>query len=129
MQAFPWDTAPRYLLRDRDAIYGAAFRIQATNMEISEVLTAPRSPWQSPYVERLVGSIRRECLDHVIVLDESSLRRHVARYLGYYHGSRSHLSLEKDCPDGRAIQPPDMGRIVAVPKLGGLHHHYERRAA
>jgi putative transposase len=129
VQAFPWDTAPRYLLRDRDRIYGLAFRMHAANMEISEVLTAPRSPWQSPYVERLIGSIRRECLDHVVVVNETSLRRHVACYLDYYHGSRSHLSLGKDSPDGRAVQPPDVGRIVAVPKAGGLHHRYERRAA
>jgi len=128
-QAFPWDTAPRYLLRDRDRIYGHAFRTQATNMEIIEVLTAPRSPWQSPYVERLVGSIRRECLDYVVVMSESSLRRHMASYLDYYHGSRSHLSLRKDSPDGRAVEPPEMGQIVAVPKVGGLHHRYERRAA
>jgi putative transposase len=129
MQAFPWDTAPRYLLRDRDRVYGEAFRALAADMEITEVLTAPRSPWHSPYVERLIGSIRRECLDHVIVVNESSLRRQIACYLDYYHGSRSHLSLGKDCPDGRAVEPPDLGRIVAVPKVGGLHHRYERRAA
>jgi transposase InsO family protein len=129
MQAFPWDTAPRYLLRDRDRIFGDAFRKQAASMEIAEVLTAPRSPWQSPYVERLIGSIRRECLDHVIVLDEFSLRRQIASYLDYYHGSRSHLSLGKDAPDGRAVEPPELGGIVAVPKVGGLHHRYERRAA
>ena len=98
-------------------------------MAISEVLTAPRSPWQSPYVERLIGSIRRECLDHVIVVDERSLRRQVAFYLEYYHGFRSHLSLGKDSPDGRAVEPPELGQIVAVPMVGGLHHRYERRAA
>jgi len=129
MQAFPWDTAPRYLLRDRDRIYGNAFRTQAANMAITEVLTAPQSPWQSPYVERLIGSIRRECLDHVIVVNESSLRRHIASYVSYYRSSRCHLSLEKDSPDGRAIQPPELGRIFAVPMVGGLHHRYERRAA
>src|SRR4029453_16144004 len=128
MQAFPWDTAPRYLLRDRDRVYGEAFRTLAAEMEITEVLTAPRSPWQSPYVERLIGSIRRECLDHVVVMNESSLRREMACYLDYYHGSRSHLSLGKDSPDGRAVEPPERGRIVAVPKVGGLHHRYERRA-
>ena len=109
MQAFPWDTAPRYLLRDRDRIYGNAFRTQAANMAITEGLTAPQSPWQSPYVERLIGSIRRECLDHVIVVNESSLRRHIASYVSYYRSSRCHLSLEKDSPDGRAIQPPKLG--------------------
>jgi len=129
MQAFPWDTAPQYLLRDRDRIYGDAFRMQAADMAITEVLTAPHSPWQSPYVERLIGSIRRECLDHVIVVNESSLRRQIASYVSYYRSSRCHLSLEKDSPDGRAIQPPELGRIVAVPMVGGLHHRYERRAA
>ena len=129
MQAFPWDTAPRYLLRDRDRIYGNAFRTQAANMAITEVLTAPQSPWQSPYVERLIGSIRRECLDHVVVVNESSLRRQIASYLSYYRSSRCHLSLEKDSPDGRAIHPPELGRIVALPIVGGLHHRYERRAA
>jgi hypothetical protein len=129
VQAFPWETAPRYLLRDRDGIYGDAFRMQEESMDIIEVLTAPRSPWQSPYVERMIGSIRRECLDHLVVMNETSLRRHGACYLEYYHGSRSHLSLGKDSPDGRAVEPPELGRIVAVPKLGGLQHRYERRAA
>jgi transposase InsO family protein len=129
VQAFPWETAPRYLLRDRDGIYGDAFRMQAESMDIIEVLTAPRSPWQSPYVERMIGSIRRECLDHLVVMNETSLRRHGACYLEYYHGSRSHLSLGKDSPDGRAVEPPELGRIVAVPKVGGLQHRYERRAA
>jgi len=129
IQAFPWNTAPRYLLRDRDRIYGDAFPMRTANMEIKEVLTAPRSPWQSPYVERLIGSIRRECSDHVVVMNESSLRRQIACYLDYYHGSRSHLSLGKDAPDGRAVEPPELGRIVAMPQVGGLHHRYERRAA
>ena len=129
MQAFPWDTAPSYILRDRDRVYGKTFRTLAAEMQITEVLTAARSPWQNPYVERLIGSIRRECLDHVIVMNESSLRRQIACYLDYYHGSRSHLSLGKDCPDGRAVEPPELGQIVAVPKVGGLHHRYQRRAA
>jgi transposase InsO family protein len=129
VQAFPWDKAPRFLLRDRDSIYGAAFQTQAKNMNIHEVLTAFRSPWQSPYVERLIGSIRRECLDHLVIMNERSLRCHMVSYLDYYHGSRSHLSLGKDSPDGRAVQPPETGEISAVPKVGGLHHRYERRAA
>jgi hypothetical protein len=103
--------------------------MQAESMDIIEVLTAPRSPWQSPYVERMIGSIRRECLDHPVVMNETSLRRHVACYLEYYHGSRSHFSLGKDSPDGRGVEPPELGRLVAVPKVGGLHHRYERRAA
>ena len=98
-------------------------------MEIDEVLTAPRSPWQNPYVERLIGSIRRECLDHVIVWNERALRRHLTNYISYYHGWRTHLSLEKDTPVSRATHVPSTGPIVEVPHLGGLHHHYERRAA
>jgi putative transposase len=129
LNAFPWDKAPRFLLRDRDSIYGAAFQTQAKSMEIREVLTAFRSPWQSPYVERLIGSIRRECLDHVVILNEISLRLHMVSYLDYYHGSRSHLSLGKDSPDSRAVQAPEMGKIFTLPKVGGLHHRYERRAA
>ena len=130
LQAFPWDKAPRFLLRDRDSIYGAAFRTQTKALEIKEVLTAFRSPWQSPYVERLIGSIRRECLDHIIMINESLLRRHMISYLEYYHGSRCcHLSLGKDTPDGRSVQPPEMGKIIALPKVGGLHHRYERCAA
>jgi putative transposase len=98
-QAFPWDTAPRYLLRDRDRIYGDAFRIQTAGMQITEVLTAPQAPCQSPYVERLIGSIRRECLDHVIILGVESLRRIIQSYITYYHDSRCHLSLDKDSPE------------------------------
>jgi putative transposase len=129
VQAFPWDKAPRYLLRDRDSIYGAAFRAQAKSMEITELLTAFRSPWQSPYVERLIGSIRKECLDRVVILNEASLRRHMVSYLDYYHESRCHLSLGKDSPESRPVQPPEMGGIIALPKVGGLHHRYERCAA
>src|SRR5271165_429055 len=128
-EAFPFDQLPRYLLRDRDAIFGDEFREQVRGMGICEVLSAPRSPWQRAYVERLIGSVRRECLDHVIVFHESSLRRILTSYFDYYHRSRTHLSLRKDSPEPRAIQPPEMGSIVAVPQVGGLHHRYERRAA
>jgi putative transposase len=93
------------------------------------VLTATRSPWQNPFVERVIGSIRRECLDHLIVWNERSLRRYLQQYLAYYHEWRTHLSLDKDAPVPRAVHPPTCGRIVQVPHLGGLHHHYERRAA
>jgi len=127
--AFPWDTAPRFLLRDRDGIYGEAFRTCLETMEIDDVLAAPRSPWQNPYVERLIGSIRRECLDHVIVWNERSLRHHLQQYLAYYHKWCTHLSLDKDAPVPRAADPPTGGTIVSVPHVGGLHHHYERRAA
>jgi len=98
-------------------------------MGIREVLSTPRSPWQRAYVERVIGSIRRECLDHVIVLHESSLRRTLDSYFDYYHRSRTHLSLGKDSPDPRPIQPAGMGAVVALPQVGGLHHRYERRAA
>jgi transposase InsO family protein len=128
-EAFPFDQFPRYLLRDRDAIFGNDFRDQVQDMGIEEVLSTPRSPWQRAYVERVIGSIRRECLDHVIVFRESSLRRTLASYFDYYHRSRTHLSLGKDSPEPRPIQPPESGPVVAVPQVGGLHHRYERRAA
>jgi putative transposase len=128
-EAFPFDQLPRYLLRDRDAIFGKDFRDQVRDMGIREVLSTPRSPWQRAYVERVIGSIRRECLDHVIVFHESSLRRILGSYLDYYHRSRTHLSLGKDSPEPRGIQPPEMGSVVALPQVGGLHHRYERRAA
>jgi len=127
--AFPWDSAPRYLLRDRDRIFGDDFRKQVQDMGVKEVLSAPRSPWQRAYVERLIGSIRRECLDHLMVVNEASLRRTLRFYADYYHRSRTHLSLNKDAPEPRAVQRPEMGRVVAVPQVGGLHHRYERRAA
>jgi len=128
-EAFPFDQPPRYLLRDRDAIFGDAFQGQVRDMGIQEVLCTPRSPWQRAYLERVIGSIRRECLDHVIVFDESSLRRILRSYLDYYHRSRTHLSLGKDSPEPRSIQPEQMGRVVALPQVGGLHHRYERRTA
>jgi putative transposase len=128
-EAFPFDQVPRYLLRDRDKIFGNTFREQVKDMKIGEVLSAPRSPWQRAYVERVIGSIRRECLDHVIVFGESSLRRTLSSYFSYYHQTRPHLALEKDAPEPRPIQGPELGRVVAVPQVGGLHHRYERRAA
>jgi putative transposase len=128
-EAFPWDTARRLLLRDRDGIFGHEFVHQLEAMEIEEVLSTPRSPWQRAYVERLIGTIRRECLDQMIVFNENSLRRHLRSFTDYYHRSRTHLSLEKDTPESRPIQPPDSGRIIALPEVGGLHHRYERRAA
>ncbi len=128
-EAFPWDTAPRYLLRDRDASYGPAFRDRVQAMGIKEVITAPRSPWQNPCVERIIGSIRRECLDHIIIFNERHLRSVLSRYFQYHHRTRTHLSLDKHCPRPRSIQPPSAGKIIAFPEVGGLHHRYERRAA
>ena len=127
-EAFPWDEGPRYLVRDRDAVFNT-WATTATGMDIREVLTAARSPWQNAYAERLIGSIRRECLDHVIVWNERGLRHILKVYVAYYERSRTHLSLDKDAPIPRAIAPPNDGRVVAVPQVGGLHHRYERRAA
>ena len=110
IEAFVWEEAPRYLLRDRDSIYGATFRGRIKNMGIEEVMIAPRSPWQSPYVERLIGSIRRECLANLVVLNEKHLRRHLASYFAHYHRWRCHQSLSMDCPVPRPVQPPERGR-------------------
>ena len=98
-------------------------------MGIQEVLSAPRSPWQRAYVERVIGTLRRECLDHMIVFDEASLMRHLQLFLAYYHKIRTHLSLAKDTPQTRPVHDDAVGRVVAIPLLGGLHHRYERRAA
>jgi putative transposase len=127
-EAFPWDEAPRYLLRDRDHAFNA-WANTATAMGLHEVLTAPRSPWQNAYVERFIGSVRRECLDHVIVCDERGLRRVLNAYMEYYLRSRTHLALDKDAPVSRLVARPSHGGIVAIRQLGGLHHRYERRAA
>jgi transposase InsO family protein len=126
-ETFPWDTAPRYLLRDRDRIFGREFVKQVKAMGIKQVLSASRSPWQRAYVERVIGTIRRECLDHVIVLNERSLSRHLRRFLEYCHRNRVHLALEKDTPEPRPIEPPESGRIISISVLGGLHHRYARR--
>ena len=109
VEAFPEDTAPRFLLRDRDKIYGEDFRQRLQGLSLEEVLSAPASPWQRAYVERLIGSIRRDCLDHVIVLGEGHLRRILKSYLEYYHRSRTHLALSKDAPEPRTVQSPEMG--------------------
>jgi putative transposase len=127
--AFPWDTVPRFLLRDRDKIFGDSFTKQVRDMGVREVLSTPRSPWQRAYVERVIGTIRRECLDHVLVFSETSLRRTLRLYLVYYHRSRTHLTLGKDAPEPRLVQPSNLGPVVSIPHLGGLHHRYERRTA
>jgi transposase InsO family protein len=121
--------APRYLVRDRDGIYGNDFIRRAEGMGIEEVPISARSPWQNPYVERVIGSTRRECLDHVIVFSERHLRRVLRAYLEYYHGSRTHLGLEKDCPVPRGIEPRELGPVLEESMAGGLHHRCFRRAA
>ena len=128
IEAFPYDEAPRFLLRDRDSIYGQRFRCRVKGMGIEEVLTAPQSPWQNPYVERLIGSIRRECLDHVIILGEDHLRRLLSEYLRYDHDDRCHLSLDRNAPNNRPVEPRGSGRVVSEPRVVGLHHRYRRVA-
>ena len=128
IEAFPEETAPRYLLRDRDAIYGDEFARRVEGMGIREVLTAPRAPWQNPLVERVIGSIRRECLDHFLILGEAHLRRLLRRYGAYYNTTRPHQSLDNNSPQPRAIEPPPCGRIIVIPQVGGLHHRDQRAA-
>ena len=129
IEAFPYDSAPRYLIRNRDGIYGHSFDDRVEGMDIEQVRTAARSPWQNGYVERVIGSIRRECLNHVIAINEWHLRRILKSYIRYYHDTRTHLSLAKDAPKPRDIQSFGSGEIVQIPEVGGLHHRYERRAA
>jgi putative transposase len=126
---FSEDATARFLLHDGDAIFDAAFDRAVEAFGLTSLRTAPSSPWQNPYVERAIGSIRRECLDHVIVINERHLRRVLHCYLAYYHGSRTHLALGKDTPEPRGVCPVSAGRVVARPEVGGLHHRYERHAA
>ena len=128
VEAFPYDEAPRFIIRDRDGIYGHDFRERVKHMGIEEVIIAPRSPWQNPYVERMIGSIRRDCLDHMIVFNEAHLRRILTDYLAYYHESRTHLSLDRNAPTPREVETPERGEVVSIPIVGGLHHRYTRAA-
>ena len=118
VEAFPFATPPRYLLRDRDGIYGADFVRRVEGLGLEPKLIAARSPWQNPMVERLIGSLRRECLDHVILFNQEHLRRMLTDYLSYYHRHRTHRSLEQDCPEPRAVEPPEQGTIIALPLVG-----------
>ena len=129
VNAFPYNSAPKYVIRDRDKIYGANFVRRVHAMGIEQVLTAPRSPWQNPYCERVIETLRRDCLDHVIVVGEQHLRRILRNYLEYCHGSRTHLALDKDAPELRERESVDGGKVVALPMVGGLHHRYSRLAA
>lgn len=119
---------PGYLLRDHDGVYGQAFGRACAALGLREILIAPRSLWQNPYAERVIGSIRRECLDHVVVLGARHLRRLLRGYQRYYHTTRPHQNLAPNSPWPRAVEPPCRGRIVAVPQVGGLHHRYQRAA-
>jgi putative transposase len=129
IEAFPEDTTRRYLIRDRDGVDSSYFRNRVERMSIQEMLIAARSPWQNPFAERLIGSIRRECLNHIVVLGERHLKWNLKRYFRYYLDSRTHLSLEKDAPNPRIVQSPALRQIVQIPEVGGLHDRYERRAA
>jgi len=120
-EAFPWNEAPRYMIRDRDRIYGVVVARRLRAMGIRDKPIAPASPWQNGFAERLIGSIRRECLDHIIVLGEAHLRRILLSYAAHYNSVRTHRSLDKDAPVVRPVQ--QAGSIKARPILGGLHHH------
>src|SRR6266540_581742 len=123
-EAYGWKAAPRYVIRDRDAVYGDVFIRRLRAMGIRDRPTAARSPWQNGYAERLIGSIRRECLDHVVVFGERHLRHLLRSYATYYNEARTHLSVNKDAPSPRAVHA--VGRILPTPFLGGLHHRYVR---
>jgi len=123
-EAFPWDTAPKYLIRDNDRAFGAVFKARVRAMGIRDRPTSFRSPWQNGLVERLIGSARHECTDRVIVFNEDHLRRILSNYASYYNEVRTHLSLDKDAPCTRPIER--FGDIIAQPILGGLHHRYAR---
>lgn len=129
LEACALEETPQYLIRDRDSVYGERFSRQATTLGIREVIIAPRSPWQNAYAERVIGSIRRECLDHVVVIGERHLLRILRKYVDYYNKSRTHLSLAKDAPRPRSVQRPSEGRVMELPRVGGLHHEYTRKAA
>jgi hypothetical protein len=124
VEAFPWNAAPAYLVRDNDGAYGQAFRRRVRTMGIRDRPTSTRSPWQNSYSERLIGTLRRDCLDHVLIFGARHLRRILTEYSPYYNESRTHLSLDKDAPLRRAVQR--CGPIVAAPILSGLHHRYAR---
>ena len=129
VEAFPFDTAPQFLLRDGDGIYGDRVRRKINSLGLHEVVTAPASPWQNAYVERVIGSLRRELLDHVIILNERHLKRLLSTYLDYYHPWRTHRSLNQDAPDGRRVRSAELGQVAEFPAVQGLHHYYLPRAA
>ena len=127
VEAFAAREPARYVIRDRDSIYGNEVRVRIASLGIEEVLTAPQSPWQNPYVERLIGSVRRECLNHFVILNARHLKRALTSYFRYYHRSRTHLALDKQSPLPRTVATK--GTIIKIPEVGGLHHRYERVAA
>ena len=128
INAFPYEEAPRFLIRDRDGIYGDYFTKRVESMDIEEVPIAARSPWQNPYCERVIGSVRRECVNHLIVLSERHLVCILTEYFEYYHNSRPHLSLDRNSPTPRDVEPPSRGEVISTGQVGGLHHRYSRAA-
>jgi putative transposase len=128
VEAVAFDTEIARLIRDRDGIYGGAFNSRVDHLGIEQIKTAPRSPWQNGYAERFVGTLRRELLDHVIVLGEHHLLRLVRSHASYYNEDRPHMALDRDAPASRAVEPPNLGRVVAFPRVAGLHHRYARAA-
>ncbi len=131
VEAFPWDTTPEYLLRHRDSIYGTFFPKRVKNMGISEVIEARQSPWQNAFVERLIGSVSKECLDHMLMLNETHVRRVLSCYFSYYHNDRTHYGLGKDTPLECRVQsePARGGKVIEMLRVGGLHHRYEWKEA
>ncbi len=129
VEACGLEESPRNLIRDRDQIYGERFSRQARTLGIREAVITLRSPWQNAYAERVIGSVRRECLDHLVVIGERHLMGILSEYVDYYNRSRTHLSLAEDAPEPRSVQPPSQGRVVEASRVGGLHHEYLRRAA
>jgi putative transposase len=126
--AFPYDSKPKYTIRDRDKIYGKVFIDRMKAMDIDEVLIAPRSPWQNPFAERVIGSIRRECLNHFIIFNERHLYQVLGSYVEYYNNARTHLSLDRNSPVPRTTELPSQGKVVSIAQVGGLHHQYKRVA-
>jgi len=129
VEAFPFDSTPRYLLRDGDGIYGERVQRRFESLGIEEVVTAPASPWRSAHVERLIGSLHRELLDHLIILNERHLERLLSSYLDYYHPWRTHRSLDRDAPDGRPVRSTEPNRVLEIPAVQGIHHYYLPKAA
>ena len=128
IEAFPYEEAPRYMVRDRDGAYGDYFKNRVGGIGIEEVIIAPFSPWQNPHCERIVGSIRREYLNHMLVLNKAHLKRTLRSYFDYCHCSRTHLSLDRNSPIPREVESPSLGRVISLAQVGGSHHRYTRAA-
>ena len=129
VNAFPWDTAPKFLIRDHDTAYGLAFSARVRGLGIREIRTAVRAPQMNGFAERVIGTLRRECFDPLIVLSGRHAQHLLAEFRDWYNQDRVHPAVGKDAPEHRPVEPPELGNVVALPRLGGLHHRYCRRAA